>query len=79
MLAGTHGPAVAVVVAVGPRQAGAAQHEHVRVLTLHRPGALNAVDDELATALGAFAETLAGPDRTAARPSGPGSAAAARR
>ena len=28
-----------------------AQHEHVRVLTLHRPGALNAVGDELATAL----------------------------
>lgn len=29
-----------------------AQHELVRVLTLHRPAALNAVDDDLATALG---------------------------
>ncbi|MFE7605039.1 enoyl-CoA hydratase-related protein [Brachybacterium paraconglomeratum] len=39
-----------------------AQHEHVRVLTLHRPGAPNAVDDELATALGdAVAEAEADP------------------
>lgn len=39
-----------------------AQHEHVRVLTLHRPEALNAVDDALATALGdAVAEAEADP------------------
>jgi enoyl-CoA hydratase/carnithine racemase len=29
-----------------------AQHGFVRVLTLHRPQALNAIDDDLATALG---------------------------
>lgn len=29
-----------------------AQHDHVRVITLNRPDALNAVDDDLATALG---------------------------
>ena len=39
-----------------------AQHEHVRVLTLHRPEALNAIDEDLATALGdAVAEAEADP------------------
>lgn len=38
------------------------RHDHVRVLTLHRPQALNAVDDDLATALGdAVAEAEADP------------------
>ena len=42
-----------------------AQHEHVRVLTLHRPEAQNAVDDDLATALGdAVAEAEAKSDRS---------------
>ncbi|WP_122941425.1 crotonase/enoyl-CoA hydratase family protein [Brachybacterium sp. EE-P12] len=39
-----------------------ARHDHVRVLTLHRPHALNAIDEDLATALGdAVAEAEADP------------------